>query len=62
MNFTIIHSDIINNNNNKKERTVMQGNLNSMINANHQFEGWHGGRQGDLNEQGNGWGGNRPPR
>ena len=37
----------------------MQGNLSFMINATYQLEGWHGGRQGDLNEQGDGWHGGR---
>ena len=54
----------------------MQGNLNLMVNANLEFaswcggrqgdlneqgDGWHGGRQGDLNEQGDGWHGEMPP-
>lgn len=47
------------NNINEKEYAVMQGNLNSMVNADLMFEGWLGGRQGDLNEQGDGWHGGR---
>lgn len=52
-------SNIIINNNTEKECAVMQGNLSFMINATYQLEGWHGGRQGDLNEQGDGWHGGR---
>ena len=55
MNSIIVHSDIINKNINNKECAVMQGNLRSMFNADILLESWCGGRQGDLNEQGNGW-------
>ena len=59
MNSTIIHSNTINNNTDKKECAVMQGNLDLMVNANLEFASWCGGRQGDLNEQGDGWHGGR---
>ena len=49
----------INNTTTKKEFKIMQDNLHLINNKTSHAEFWFGGRQGDLNEQGNGWHGGR---
>ena len=56
---TSLNRNNIINNNIEKECTVMKNNFINTIITNSQFDGWYGGRQGDLNEQGDGWHGGR---
>ena len=53
---------------NKESEEIMKTNNKNTFDCNYQskgalnplqFEGWSGGRQGDLNEQGDGWHGGR---